>query len=361
MGRPERVAAIQALEAARGGTNVISYITSTRPGIEGQMAPDTIAPVYRNLQAITTPPDDTRIDLFIHSNGGEGIVPWRLVTLMHEFCSELTVLVPHHAFSAATLTALGADQVLMHPMGMLGPTDPSIQGPFNPTNPNNPQQVLPVSVEDVASYIALIKEDVGIHHEDELIQAFLALADKVHPLALGSVKRTTSQSRMLGEKLLRRRRKDEMPASNIEEVVRKLTSELYFHGHPINAREAREDLGLHFVDSAPEPVAKAMWDLYEVYRADLQMDREFNAIREAIAKTPLPVPPIPVAPPGTPMAVGVAQATVALDLLRFAVIESTARADALVSQLEVTITRDHMGAYNTGGPQMLTLEWVDET
>jgi len=202
MSRSDRCKAIKNLQDVRGGTRIIAYVTSTRPGLEAQMGMDAIMPIYRQLQALSTPPDKTRIDLFIHSNGGDGIVPWKLVTLVRGFCSEFNVLVPHHAFSAATLTALGADKVIMHPMGMLGPTDPSINGPYNPANPLNPQQLLPVSVEDVSSYVALIKDDVGIRHEDELIKAFLALAEKVHPLALGSVKRTTSQSRMLGEKLV---------------------------------------------------------------------------------------------------------------------------------------------------------------
>lgn len=205
MPRAERRAAIEALQKVRGGSTVITYLTSTRAGVEGQMAMDAIAPLFRHLQAIKSSAAETKIDLFLHSNGGDSIVPWRLVTLLRHYCAELTVLVPHRAFSAATLTALGADKVLMHPMGMLGPTDPSIQTPFNPPAPVGGGQVLPISVEDVASYIALVKEDVGIRHEDELIQAFLRLADHVHPLALGSVKRSTSQSRMLGEKLLRRR------------------------------------------------------------------------------------------------------------------------------------------------------------
>src|SRR4029077_1047132 len=101
--------------------------------------------------------------------------------LLREFCDQLCVLVPHRAFSAATLACLGADKVIMHPMGMLGPTDPTVTNEFNPQNPMNPNQLLGISVEDVASYIALVREDVGIRHEDELVQAFNILADKVHP------------------------------------------------------------------------------------------------------------------------------------------------------------------------------------
>jgi Serine dehydrogenase proteinase len=352
--RTQRLQALRDLQEARGGTKVISYITSTRPGLEAQMAMDAILPMYRHLQALGTTPADTRIDLFLHSNGGEGIVPWRLVTLIREFCTEFNVLVPHHAFSAATLTALGADKVIMHPMGMLGPTDPSITGPFNPPSQLNPQQLLPVSVEDVSAYIALIRDDVGIRHEDELIQAFLALAEKVHPLTLGSVKRTTSQSRMLGEKLLRQRAGDAMALSTIEEVVHKLTSTLFYHGHPINSREAREDIGLHFVEDASPDVATGMWALYEAYQADLVLDKRFNVHQEAIARNPLPVPPAGPAPRPIP------QATVRLGPLRFVIIEGEVRADIFQAEFEVTIARDHSGNYQSGPPQTLTELWVED-
>jgi len=199
--RDERVQLIRALEKARGGTKVITYLTSTRGNLETQMAMDVVPYVYEHLRTITTPRDKTTIDLFIHSNGGDGVVPWRLVPLIREKCSRFNVLVPHRAFSAATLTALGADSIVMHPLGSLGPTDPTVTNEFNPQNPQNPSQLLGVSVEDVSSYIGLVTEDVGIRHEEELVQAFAILAEKVHPLALGNVKRATSQSRMMGEKV----------------------------------------------------------------------------------------------------------------------------------------------------------------
>ena len=345
--------ALEALEQARGGTNVIAYLTSTRPGWEGQMSLDAIPVVYRHLREILSPPQETVIDLFIHSNGGDGTVPWRLVTLLREFCQELNVLIPHRAFSAATLTALGADSVIMHPMGMLGPTDPSIIGPYNPPNPFAPQQNLPISVEDVASYIALVKEDVGIRHEDELIKAFIALTEKVHPLALGNVKRTTSQSRMLGDKLLRRR-KDQLSKASIEEIMRKLNSELFSHGHPINAREAREDLGLGFVHDANGEVAEAMWNVYEEFDLELQQDNPFNALREAIAVSPLAVPTAP----GPNIPVMPSMANVKLGPLVHAFVESRTRSDAFQSESEMVITRDQMGNYASGQVQLLSQEWV---
>lgn len=349
-----RKMAIEKLQAVRDGRIVIAYVTSCRQGAEGQMGIDAIPFIYEHLRELPDSRDQTRIDLFIHSNGGDGVVPWRLVTLLREFCVELNVLVPHRAFSAATLTALGADSIVMHPMGTLGPTDPSILGPYNPQNPQNPQTNLAVSVEDVASYISLVKDDVGIKSEDALVKAFIALTEKVHPLALGNVKRTTSQGRMLGDKLLRRR-SDQLPAGEINEIMKKLGSELFSHGHPINAKEAREDLGLSFVEEATSDVSEAMWNLYSEFDEDLKQSEEFNPLREAIRIHPL-TPPLITGPPGIPPVP--TQTLVSLDPLYFAMIESSNRADAFRSVMELFIQRDYLGNYQSGQVQVLEQGWT---
>src|SRR5438552_13603750 len=98
MGREERKNLIDALQKERGGTNVVTYVTSTRPNLEVPMAMDAVPVLYRHLKAIATPKNETKIDLVLYSNGGEAVVPWRLVTLIREYCTEFCVLVPHRAF-----------------------------------------------------------------------------------------------------------------------------------------------------------------------------------------------------------------------------------------------------------------------
>lgn len=281
--REDRLNLIKKLQRARGGSKVITYLTSTRNGLDVSMAMDVIPLFHEHLSAISFPDTkDRRIDIFVYSNGGDGTVPWRLISLVREYCDSLAVLVPSNAYSAATLLTLGADEVIMHPMGTLGPTDPTVTTPFNPTHPLDGSQLLGVSVEDVAAFIALVKEDVGIRHEDELIQAFLSLADQVSPLALGAVKRSTSQSRLIAQKLLRRRNGNDLDGHQIGEIIELLTSELYFHGHPINRVEARE-LGLTFVSNAEPGVESLMWELFAAYAEDLDLGTPFDPVRLAYA------------------------------------------------------------------------------
>lgn len=345
MDRVDRLERIRRLEAARGGTKVIAYVTSTRENLEAMMALDVVPVVYRHLVALSADTEKPKLDLFLHSNGGDGTVPWRLVNLMREFGAEFHVLVPHHAFSAATLTALGADTVVMHPMGMLGPIDPTVTTPYNPENPANPTQRLGISVEDVASYISLVRDDVGIRHEEELVKAFELLARRIHPLALGTVKRSTSQSRMLGEKLLRSRRKNDLDDHSIKELVEKLASQLFYHGHPISRREAADDIKLPFVVDAKEEVADSMWSLYEAYAEDMQLEQPFNAITEALAVTgPLELPPAPkMGGEGqyTPTDISIGHAEIGpYSGVR---VESTARSDRNAISFDVVTRREWTG------------------
>jgi hypothetical protein len=255
------------------------------------------------------------------------------------------------------LTALGADEVLMHPMGMLGPTDPTVTNDFNPINERQPGQLLGISVEDVASYMALVKDDVGIRHEDELVQAFLALAEKVHPLALGNVKRSTSQSRMMGEKLLKTRKAQDLDEHDIAEIIGKLSSQLFYHGHPISRREAREDLGLAFVRDAPGDVESAMWQLFEFYEEDLHLNDPFNFLHEEIriANGPLPTPP-----PGPIPGPGIQYRTTRLGAYKSAYVESELQCDLFEHTLEANVNRQWTGDYN-GTMTVISSGWTVET
>jgi len=292
MNRTERKALMEKLAASRGGRLLIVYITSTRPNFEIQIGDDVLRLLRDHLDAGQAAAK-IGIDLFIHSNGGSGTVPWRLVSLVREYTKSFAVLVPHKAFSAATLIALGADDILMHRMGCLGPIDPSVANIFNPPHPQNPSQPAPISVEDVSAYFKMVKDEVGITHEDELVQALTSLTDKIHPLALGNVQRHHHQSRLMATRLL----KQHMAVGSeheINKIIDNLKSNLFFHGHPINRNEAKNDLNLK-VKIPTEEIEKLMWDLYIAHEPDFKMNEGFNPIHELDIHPPA-TPPAPLTP-----------------------------------------------------------------
>jgi hypothetical protein len=289
MSRKERLALIKELQTKRSNRFCIVYVTSTRTNHEIAMADDVVRLLFNHLEAGRNEAKNG-VDLFIHSNGGQGTVPWRIVSLIREYTTKFAVLVPHRAFSAATLTAMGADEIIMHRMGVLGPIDPSVANPFNPPHPQNPGQLLPISVEDVTAYFKLIQEEIGINHEDELIQAVIALTEKIHPLALGNVQRSHHQARMMARKLLKQHMVLENQENEINQIIDNLKSNLFYHGHPINRKEAREDLKLKVTD-APDDLADVMWKLYVEYENALKMTEPLQPSHELDKVVPTSIPP----------------------------------------------------------------------
>ena len=150
---------IKKIEAKRG-SKIITYITSDRQGpVNARVAMDIIPIISEQLRKIGK---TTKIDLFLYTAGGDTMVPWRLVSMIREYCDTFSVLVPYKAHSAGTMIALGADEIVMSDLSEISPIDPSIANIFNPSDPANPQNKILISVEDVIAYFDLAKNKFGI-------------------------------------------------------------------------------------------------------------------------------------------------------------------------------------------------------
>jgi serine dehydrogenase proteinase len=295
----ERLKLIAEIEQLRN-SKVICYLTSVRQNSVASMADDAVREMFDHLLLLPARPVPL-LDIFLCSNGGHGTVPWRLVSLFREFADRLAVLVPYRAYSAATMLALGADEIIMGPFGEMGPIDPTVENAFNPIDPNSKQRI-GISVEDVKAYVSFVKDAVGIRHEDELVKTIEILANQVHPLALGNVERFVSQSRLIARKILLTHMKGEAVSHEMDEIIETLASKLYFHGHPINRKEAREELKLKVAPNVPPALESAMWKLYQDYEAELENKIPFDPMSALFAAAPPPaiVPnQLSVIPPGT--------------------------------------------------------------
>ena len=277
MSASERQGLISKVQQERNGRLCIVYVTSTRHGLDVPIGDDMVPLLYEHLR-MNRELAAKGVDLFVHSNGGSGTTPWRLVNLIREYTKSFAVLVPHRAFSAATLVALGADEIVMHQMGNLGPIDPSVTNAFNPPNPVAPGQLAAISVEEVSAFFKLVKEEIGIRHEDELVVALNALTEKIHPLALGNVQRSHNQSRMLARKLLQTRT-PKLPDHEISKLIDTLKSNLFYHGHPISRKEAKDDLNLNVVEPTSN-LETLMWDLYSKYSETMKLAEPLQPLHE---------------------------------------------------------------------------------
>jgi hypothetical protein len=272
MAFPQRIPLIQQIEAARQ-SRLICLLTSLRPGVPAQMAEDQVRVIFDHLQQIGEKPIP-KLDIFLCSNGGSGTVPWRLVALFREFAVSFNVIIPFRAYSAASLLALGADEIVMHPFAELGPIDPTVSNDFNPVEQGTGRR-LGISVEDVRAYVNFVKKTVGITHEDELVKAIEILAQQVHPLSLGNVERFVMQSRMIARKILKTHMNEEADDHKINEIIENMASKLYFHGHPINRNEAKADLRLKVGEATPE-LESLIWNLYRDFEDEFENRTEFN-------------------------------------------------------------------------------------
>jgi hypothetical protein len=113
-------------------SKITCYLTSLRPNLESVMAEDAVRILFDHLLLLPTRPIE-KLDVFLCSNGGSGVLPWRIVSLFREFAKSIGVLIPYRAYSAATMVALGADEIIMHPFGEMGPIDPTVSNDFNPS------------------------------------------------------------------------------------------------------------------------------------------------------------------------------------------------------------------------------------
>jgi hypothetical protein len=273
MAYADRLPLIKKIEELRD-SKVICYLTSLRPNVPGQMDDEAIRELFDQLLALSKPPVE-KLDLFLCSNGGDSVLPWRLVPVFRQFAKSFAVLVPYHAYSAATILALGANEIVMHRFGVLGPIDPTVTNEFNPQRPPDSGRYVGISVEDVKAYVNFVKQTVGITHEDELVQMLAILAENVHPLALGNVERFLAQSRMIARKLLNTHMAS-VSDRDIEDIIENLASKLYFHGHPINRTEAKNELRLNVPLDVPDELENLMWQLYKDFEAEFRNREPLN-------------------------------------------------------------------------------------
>ena len=78
------------------------------------------------LRAIRLTPDETPIDLVLHTPGGLVLASEQIAYALRAYAGKVTVLVPHYAMSGGTLLALAADEIVMDESAVLGPVDPQL-------------------------------------------------------------------------------------------------------------------------------------------------------------------------------------------------------------------------------------------
>jgi hypothetical protein len=294
MGYSERKQLYKTFEEKRQRP-LITYVTSIRDNMTAQMSRDTIPLIIEQINKV--PQDKKEIDFLIISNGGDPITALRIINILRERFDKISVIVPYVAYSAATILALGADEILMHPYSNLGPVDPqmSILRP----NVFGQREQVQFSSEDIRNYVEFIRSDVGITDQAQLITAFNSLATDVGPINIGSSKRNQQLSVSLSTKMLETHLKDKTKASSIAQA---LNISYYHHGYAVGRKEANE-IGLN-VKSPEKELEDIMWAIWLDFCDEMKCNQSFDPISEVMnnpnAKKLLSQIPVVVLPANIP-------------------------------------------------------------
>lgn len=173
------------------------------------------------------------IFLYIKSDGGDGKASLRIINLLRDHTKRLVVLIQGECASAATILALGADEIRMGPLSFLSAVDTSLTHDLSPVDKNN--SLVSVSQDELTRVINLWKET------KDNSNPYSELYKYIHPLVFGAVDRTSSLSIKLCTDILSYHMKDKQKAHDIS---KKLNSDYPSHNYPILLNEAKE-IGLN--------------------------------------------------------------------------------------------------------------------
>jgi hypothetical protein len=195
-----------------------------------------------------------RLGLFLKSNGGTGMASLRIVHLLRQYCQELVVLVPLNCVSAATMIALGADEIQMGPLAHLSAVDTSLTHDLSPIDANNNR--VSVSLDELTRILHLWRKEA----KGESDNPYSSIFQHIHPLVIGAVDRSSSLSIRLCTEILTYHLNDKRRAASISKV---LNSDYPWHSYPITLREARR-IGLNAVAMEPS-INDMLLELNELY------------------------------------------------------------------------------------------------
>lgn len=219
------------------GIKILSYWHS----VNGSICQNDVSSFY---EIIKDWPMQEEIFLFIKSDGGDGKASLRIVNLLREHSKKLSVLIQGECASAATILALGANEIQMGPLSYLSAVDTSLTHDLSPVDKNN--SLVGVSQDELTRVLNLWKESKTGDNP------FPNLYQYIHPLVFGALDRASSLSIKLCTDILSYHMTDKDKAASIS---KRLNSDYPSHSYPILLKEAKE-IGLNV-----KPMDKELNDL----------------------------------------------------------------------------------------------------
>ena len=203
----------------------------------------------------TNPARDKDVVLFLLSRGGEGEPAYQISKVCKSFAREKFIaVVPRHAKSAATLIAIGADEIHMGPLGQLGPIDPQIGG--------LPALGVSQALKTIASVAEVYPKSA------EMFARYLRMALTVEQI--GYCDRISESAVQYAERLLSTK---PHLVSKAPAIAKELVHEYKDHNFVIDLAEAQEHLGSEWVktDTHELQAAEEIYSLIEMVNLFLRI------------------------------------------------------------------------------------------
>jgi hypothetical protein len=239
---------IQQLESKLNGKVIVYYTSSSIVG-------DDVKYFYAHLRDIGF--QDTLYFVLV-SSGGDGKSAYRIASLLRNYCNKLVIIVPEMCASAATMLTLSADEIRMTPLAYLTAVDTSIIHPLNPRDADN--KPVKVELEEVKRALGVL---ISNSDPEDKADIYKTVFNYIHPVAFGSMERTSTLSEMICYDALELR-KEPLSKAATKKLIKKLNREYPSHSYPITRNKARE-LGLNVVDT-DEELDKMLGQLLSTYR-----------------------------------------------------------------------------------------------
>lgn len=126
-----------------------------------------------------------QLDVLLESGGGDINTAYKIIRMFKSYATKTMIIVPFFAKSAASLIAIGTDELIMCKGGELGPIDPQVRDPYSGT---------PIPAHSLKESLAFIEET-----KDPLVK--VSLADKIPPLLMGAYREAGSSTKQYLEEI----------------------------------------------------------------------------------------------------------------------------------------------------------------
>ena len=183
-----------------------------------------------------------KLDVILDSGGGDIDSAYKILNMFREYADSVTVIVPFYAKSAASLIALGADELIVCASGELGPLDPQVM------DPQTGLYVPAHSIKETMDFIEETREPV----------VRLSLADKIPIFLIGAYRAAGKLSKQYLEEIFTKKN-----YANKDKTIEIFTEHFLSHGYPMH-RKFLIEKSIPLAE-CPKELEDKICDLHEHY------------------------------------------------------------------------------------------------